>query len=130
MTNSNTMKKEKRVSHKGVVRSITDKVINVEIISMSACSECHARMMCTASDMKVKKIEVKRRFYDDYEVGEEVNVSLTKTMGYKAVIISYVIPLIILTILLLSLQDMYGSELVAGLGCIAGVALYYFFIWL
>lgn len=124
------MKKEKRVSHKGVVRSITDKVINVEIISMSACSECHARMMCTASDMKVKNIEVKRRFYDDYEVGEEVNVSLTKTMGYKAVIISYVIPLIILTILLLSLQDMCGSELVAGLGCIAGVALYYFFIWL
>lgn len=122
--------KEKKVSHKGVVRSITDKTINVEIISLSACSECHAKMMCSASDMKVKNIEVKRRFYDDYSVGEEVNVSLTKTMGYKAVILSYLIPLIILIIILLSLQDIYGNELIAGLGCVAGVAVYYFFIWL
>ena len=124
------MKKEKRVSHKGVVKSITQDVINVEIVSKSACSECHAKMMCTASDMKVKNIAVKRRFYDDYSVGEEVNVSLTKTMGYKAVVISYLIPLLILLILLLYLQDRFGNELIAGLGCVAGVAVYYFFIWL
>lgn len=119
-----------RVSHKGVVTSITDKVINVQIISMSACSECHAKMMCTASDMKVKNIEVKRHFYHDYSVGEEVNVSLTKSMGYKAVVLSYLIPLAILLILLLYLQDRFGNELIAGLGCVAGVAVYYFIIWL
>ncbi len=119
-----------QVSHKGVVTSITDKVINVQILSKSACSECHARSMCTASDMKVKNIEVKRRFYDDYTVGEEVNVSLTKSMGYKAVVLSYLIPLVILLILLLYLQDRYGNELIAGLGCVAGVAVYYFIIWL
>jgi sigma-E factor negative regulatory protein RseC len=122
--------KQKRVSHQGVVRSITDSVINVEIISKSACSECHAKMMCTASDMKVKNIAVKRKFYDDYKVGEQVNVSLTKTMGYKAVVLSYLIPLIILTILLLYLQNTYQNELIAGLGSIAGVAVYYFIIWL
>ena len=80
--------KDRKVSHKGVVRSITEKTINVEILSKSACSECHAKMMCSASDMKVKNIEVKRRFYDQYEVGEEVYVSLTKTMGYKAVAVT------------------------------------------
>lgn len=122
--------KDRKVSHKGVVRSITEKTINVEILSKSACSECHAKMMCSASDMKVKNIEVKRRFYDQYEVGEEVYVSLTKTMGYKAVVISYLIPLLILIFLLLYLQDRFGNELVAGLGCIGGVAIYYFFIWL
>ena len=42
----------------------------------------------------------KFRFYDDYKVGEQVKVSLTRTMGYKAVVISYLFPLIILTILL------------------------------
>lgn len=119
-----------QVSHKGVVTSITDNVINVQILSKSACSECHARSMCTASDMKVKNIEVKRRFYDDYTVGEEVNVSLTKSMGYKAVVLSYLIPLAILLILLLYLQDRFGNELIAGLGCVAGVAVYYFIIWL
>ncbi|MBR2298681.1 MAG: SoxR reducing system RseC family protein [Bacteroidales bacterium] len=122
--------KEKRVSHEGVVKSVTDKIINVEIITKSACSECHAKMMCTASDMKVKNIAVKRRFYDDYKVGEQVKVSLTRTMGYKAVVISYLFPLIILTILLLYLQNTYQNELIAGLGSIAGVAVYYFFVWL
>ena len=67
---------------------------------------------------------------DDYKVGEQVKVSLTRTMGYKAVVISYLFPLIILTILLLYLQNTYQNELIAGLGSIAGVAVYYFFVWL
>lgn len=122
--------KRDTISHKGVVRSITDKYINVEILSKSACSECHAKMMCSASDMKVKSVEVKKRFYDNYQVGEEVNVSLTKKMGYKAVFISYVIPLVILLFLLLYLQDRFSDELVAGLGSIVGVVVYYLIVWL
>ena len=52
------------------------------------------------------------------------------TMGLKAVWISYVIPLAILMILILSLSSVIGNELLLGLVAIAGVALYYFFIWL
>jgi predicted membrane-bound mannosyltransferase len=41
-----------------------------------------------------------------------------------------VIPLAILMILILSLSGFIDSELVRGLVAIAGVALYYFCIWL
>ena len=51
-------------------------------------------------------------------------------MGLKAVWISYVIPLLILLILILSLSSVIGNEAYVGLVAIAGVALYYFVIWL
>ena len=51
-------------------------------------------------------------------------------MGLKAVWISYVIPLLILLILILSLSSVIGNEAYVGLAAIAGVALYYFVIWL
>lgn len=121
---------QNRISHKGVVRSISDEYIRVEILSKSVCSECHAKMMCTASDMKVKNIDIKRHFYDQFEEGEEVNVSLTKTMGYKAVVISYLVPLGILLFLLLYLQNICASDLLVGLSCILGLGVYYFIVWL
>lgn len=102
----------------------------MEIISKSACSECHAKMMCSMSDMKVKTIEVKRYGFENFEVGEEVNVVLASTVGYKAVVVSYLIPLVILLILLLSLQEIYANELISALGSIAGVGIYYLAVWL
>jgi len=55
---------------------------------------------------------------------------MRRTMGLKAVWISYVIPLAILMILLLSLPSLGVSELNAGLLSIAGVGAYYLCIWL
>ena len=51
-------------------------------------------------------------------------------MGLKAVWISYVIPLAILMILILSLSAVTVHEVYAGLGAVAGVALYYLVIYL
>ena len=52
------------------------------------------------------------------------------SMGMKAVWISYVIPLIILMILILSLSAVFDSEVVTGLASVGGVAVYYLMIWL
>jgi sigma-E factor negative regulatory protein RseC len=51
-------------------------------------------------------------------------------MGMKAVWISYVIPLAILMILILSLSAVFESEVLTGLASVGGVALYYLVIWL
>ena len=68
--------------------------------------------------------------YAGYKVGDEVQVMTKMTMGLKAVWISYVIPLAVLMILILSLSSVIGNELMLGFVAIAGVALYYFGIWL
>ena len=52
------------------------------------------------------------------------------TMGLKAVWISYVIPLAVLMILILSLSAVFESEAFVGLASVGGVALYYLVIWL
>lgn len=57
-------------------------------------------------------------------------VEVKKSMGLKAVWISYVIPLAILMILILSLSGLALAELYVGLLSIAGVALYYGVVYL
>ncbi len=118
------------ISHIGKVVDISADTISVEILSESACASCHARMMCSAADGKVKIIQLPRRQTDNYSVGDRVNVILKRTMGYKAVWISYVIPLIILMVLLLTLSQLLHNELVTGIAGIAGVMLYYFIVYL
>ncbi len=116
---------ENKISHTGKVVEINPEFTSVEIVSMSACGECHAKNFCGVADEKVKIIMVPTDPYGDYEVGDEVMVLLKRTMGWKGVWLGYVIPLVILLILLLSLSSVSDSELVAGLGAIAGVGVYY-----
>ena len=124
------MSKEKSVAHKGTIIEITEEFIRVEIINKSMCAACHAKGMCTMSDVSAKIIRVNNYFGDTYAVGEQVRVVMKKTLGLKAVWISYVFPLIILMILLLSLPKFGLSELNAGLIAVVGVVIYYGCIWL
>ena len=118
------------VSHKGIVKSVTPELTTVEILSLSACAECHAKGMCGIADSEIKEISVPTDPYSDHKPGDEVEVMLKKSMGLKAVWISYVIPLFILMILILSLSSVTVHEVYAGLGAIAGVALYYLLIYI
>ena len=68
--------------------------------------------------------------YATYAVGDTVEVCTKMSMGLKAVWISYVIPLAVLMILILSLSPVFENEYLCGLASVAGVAIYYFGIWL
>jgi len=118
------------ITHRGRIVSITPEVTTVEIVSESACAACHAKGLCSLGDSKVKQVELPTRGWDNYSVGQEVSVVLRATMGHKAVWLAYVVPLIILVAALLGILSAGGSELLAGLGAIGAVALYYGVIWL
>jgi sigma-E factor negative regulatory protein RseC len=118
------------VSHKGRIVQVTPELTTVEIISGSACSTCHASGLCGMSEYTKKAIEVPTRAWDRFEPGQEVNVLLKASMGHKAVWLAYVAPLAVLVIVLLASLALGAGELAAGLGAIAGVALYYLFLWL
>lgn len=118
------------ISHIGRVKEMTPESTVVEIISSSACSACHAKGLCGVSEEKVKEIEVPTDPYATWNVGDEVRVMLRQTMGLKAVWISYVVPLLILMILILTLSAINVKEIYAGLVSIAAVAVYYLVIYL
>ncbi len=122
--------KKNEILHTGKVIDINPDFTSVEIMVSSACSSCHAKGICGMSEEQEKVIMLPTDPYTVYEVGEEVQVYTKMTMGLKAVWISYVIPLFILMILILTLHSVVGNEFLLGGIAIAGVAIYYFIIWL
>ncbi len=124
------MSSSSEISHRGRIVAITPEVTTVEIVSESACAACHARGLCSLGDSTVKQVELPTRGWDNYSVGQEVNVVLRASMGHKAVWLAYVIPLLIMVAALLGTLSAGGSELLAGLLAIGAIALYYLVIWL
>ena len=124
------MAKKNEIRHSGRILEITPDFTTVQIVVSSACSSCHAKGLCGMSEEEEKVIMVPTDPYSEHKVGDEVEVLTKMTMGLKAVWISYVIPLAVLMILILSLSSVIADELLLGSVAVAGVALYYFGIWL
>ncbi len=124
------MKKNDDIIHKGRIVEITPDFTSVEIIRPSACSGCHAKSLCGLAASETNLVMLPTDPYSEHRVGDEVELVMKYSMGMKAVWISYMIPLLILLILILSLSPVIADELYRGLIAIGGVALYYFIIWL
>ena len=122
--------KKNEIKHTGEIVEITPDFTTVKIIASSACSGCHAKSLCGMSEDQEKIIMLPTDPYATYNVGDHVQVATKMSMGMKAVWISYVIPLIVLMILILSLSAVFESEALVGLASVGGVALYYLVIWL
>ena len=72
------------IEHEGRVVKISDTKIEVEILNKAACVSCSAKSVCSVSDIKAKIIEIPLS-KEEYQVGEIVDVSLRRSMGYRAV---------------------------------------------
>ena len=124
------MSKKNEIVHTGKIVDITPEATTIEILVSSACSTCQAKAMCGMSEDKEKLIMLPTDPYAEHKVGDEVQVATKMSMGLKAVWISYVIPLAVLMIIILSLSPVLENEFLCGLASVAGVAIYYFGIWL
>ena len=124
-----TMKKNE-ITHTGKILEITPDFTTVQIVVSSACASCHAKSLCGMSEDEEKVIMLPTDPYATYNVGDEVQVYTKMSMGLKAAWISYVIPLAILMIVILSLSAVIGNEFLRGGIAIAGVGIYYLAIWL
>ena len=124
------MAKKNEIRHTGKIIEITPEYTTVEIVVSSACSSCHSKALCGMSEDKEKVIMVPTDPYALHKVGDEVEVMTKMSMGMRAVWISYVIPLAVLMILILTLSGVFEKEYLRGLVAIGGVALYYFIVWL
>ena len=114
------------VKHLGEVIRIEGDVVAVRMTVNSACSACHAKGVCGASEQTDKIVEVETTDASMYKVGDSVEVALLqRDMGSKSVILAYVVPFFVLTLALVGALLLGASEGVAVLAAIAGVALWY-----
>lgn len=118
------------ISHKGKIVKMTPQATTVVILSSSACGDCHAAGLCSVAEMAEKTIEVAPDPYASYKEGDEVEVLLKATMGFKAVWLAYCIPALVLLAAVLGLLALGAGEVAASLTGLGAVALYYLLLWL
>ena len=74
------------INHNGIIEKIDGGTVYVRIIQQSACSGCHAKSMCTASESKEKIIEVPDNS-GKFHINEEVQLCGQSSLGLQAVLL-------------------------------------------
>ena len=122
--------REDCVEQKGIVIKKQEDKLVVKIEQKSTCSSCHARGACTSLDKKDKEIEIKSKYTANYNIGDEVIITISTKLGLKAVFIAFVLPLILLVIaLFLSIKLFSLTQSLSALVSLLVVAAYYFFLY-
>ena len=103
-----------RINHNGVIEKIDGGTVYVRIIQQSACSGCHAKSMCTASESKEKIIEVPDNS-GKFHINEEVQLCGQSSLGLQAVLLAFVFPLIIVFAAIVTGTSMQWEETTSGL---------------
>ncbi len=122
--------REDCVEQKGIVIKKQEDKLVVKIEQKSTCSSCHARGACTSLDKKDKEIEIKSKDTANYNIGDEVVITISTKLGMKAVFIAFVLPLILLVIaLFLSIKIFSLSQSLSALISLLVLAAYYFLLY-
>lgn len=112
------------IEHEGIIKKIDGNHITVLITQQSACTACHAKGVCMAADAKEKLVEV----YDSsgqFHENDRVMVTGKRSMGYKALLWAFVVPLIILiAIIILTTSVWHTGEIMAAVISLAALIPY------
>ena len=118
------------IKHRGIVEKITDSHVVVRIVQTSACAACSAKGLCNASESKEKLIDV-YEMNASYQVGEEVVLCGSTSMGMRAVFLSFGIPLLVLLfVLFIAMQVTDGDALLSAILALLAIIPYYGVIYL
>ena len=120
----------KILEHKGVIKEISGRLIEVEMVVEDACSKCKAKALCGVDGDNTRFVTV----YDDlaqyYSPGEVVMVGVSEQMGMKAAVYAYIIPFFILLGALLLTLHIGWKETLAGLSSLGLMCVYYLILFL
>ena len=117
------------IKHRGIVEKVDGSHIVVRIVQTSACSSCSAKGLCNASESKEKQIDVYEA-NPSYQIGEEVMVCGTTSMGMRAVLLAFGVPLLILVLALGVSMKLTGEDALLSSGrALVSVVPYYIGIY-
>ena len=118
------------IEHEGTICKIDGNQLTILISQNSACSECHAKGACMAADTKEKMVDV----VDDtgmYRLNERVMLLGKTSIGYKAILWAFVIPLILMIGVIVASTSIWDiGELQAAFMSIIVLAPYYAFLYM
>ena len=124
------------IKHDGIVIAVNgDGTVRVRIVQTSACASCKAKAMCASAESKEKEIlalfvgeEAKRREGErqDIKLGDEVVVIVQQKMGWKAILLAYMLPFIVMITVVAIGNGLLGiREEVIGTAALCAMGVYY-----
>jgi len=115
---------EELIRHTGVVMSVNGQMAHVAIVQTSACSACKAKSMCMSSESRQKEMDA--LMLEPMVVGDKVEVEVRERLAWKAVLLAYILPFIVMMVLMVSLTYLTAwSEAIVGTVSLCSIALYY-----
>ena len=128
------------IKHDGIIIALNgDGTARVRIVQTSACAACKAKAMCASADSAEKEMTVVLLGNEQWAVGNEVEVMVQQKMGWKAVVLAYLLPFfLMLAVMFIGngllamgdgatglLGDEAKREAVLGTVALCAMALYY-----
>lgn len=119
-----------KIKHKGVVDGVEEGCVRVRILQSSACSACKVASHCNASETKEKIIEVQVADAVKYQLGDSVVVVADTTVGFRASLYGYLLPLLLMVVVLVAVLKITQSEGYAAVSALGILIPYYIGLYL
>ena len=113
------------IKHDGIVIAVNgDGTVRVRIVQTSACATCKAKAMCASAESKEKEILA---IGDGLlAIGDEVVVMVQQKMGWKAILLAYMLPFIVMLTVVAIGNGLLGiREEVIGTAALCAMGVYY-----
>jgi sigma-E factor negative regulatory protein RseC len=113
------------ISHEGLVQLADGNCVTVLLSPKTNCTGCLEKNACNLSGKEDKIVIISGNY--NVRPGDSVIVSMKQSMGYFALFLGYLLPLVLVVLLLVLLLLFSVNELLSGLLSI-GVLLPYYMI--
>jgi len=124
------MEKVEQIEHKGHITSLRGDAMEVTILSSTSCASCMVKDSCGTSEAEEKVVDVKVPVNASYKIGDAVDVYYKQSLGFRALLLGYILPFIILLTTLITVITITNSEGMAGLAALLILAPYYLILYL
>ena len=117
------------IKHTALVEGRAGDVLTLSMVVCGACNTCGARTLCNLDEGQLRILTVEVPDAQAFEVGERVELCISRTMSVKAVFLAYIIPFLIGFSLLFVLLQVGCSDVVAGLSSLGSLVVYYIVLY-
>ncbi len=128
------------IKHDGIIIALNeDGTALVRIVQTSACAACKAKAMCASAESVEKEMRVQLAYpqplpegkgentaHQTYAVGDTVEVMVQQKMGWKAVVLAYLLPFFVMLAVIFIGNALWNvREEILGTIALCAMALYY-----
>ena len=116
---------ENRIRHEGVIERIDGQHVVVSIAQTSACAACKMSGHCSASERKIKEVDVYSAHASAFAVGQHVVVWASRSTAFRALLYGFGWPFLLMVVTLMAVLWLTANEAKAAVAAILVLLPYY-----